>query len=69
MPNERNEGMSESEVWGYLIIFVVVLLGVLIWADRLRHQLEELGRELEQSERERLALSKLLHPARQRHQE
>jgi len=61
--------MSESEVWGYLIIFVVVLLGVLIWADRLRHQVEELGRELEQSERERLALSKLLHPAHQRHQE
>lgn len=57
--------MSESEVWGYLIIFVVVLLGVLIWADRLRHQVEELGRELEHSERERQLLSKLLHPARQ----
>ena len=57
--------MSESEVWGYLIIFVLILLGVLIWADRLRHEVEELGRELEHSERERLALSKLLHPARQ----
>ena len=56
--------MSESEVWGYLIIFVVVLLGVIIWADRLRHRVEELGRELEHSEREREFLSKLLHPAR-----
>jgi hypothetical protein len=55
--------MSESEVWGYLIIFVVVLLGVFIWADRLRHRVEELGRELEHSEREREFLSRLLHSA------
>jgi cytochrome c-type biogenesis protein CcmH/NrfF len=56
--------MSESELWGYLTLFVVVLLGVLIWADRLRHRVEELGRELERSEQERELLSKLLHPAR-----
>ena len=56
--------MSEGELWGYLTLFVVVLLGVLIWADRLRHRVEELGRELERSEQERELLSKLLHPAR-----
>jgi hypothetical protein len=64
MPNERKKKMSESELWGYLTLFVVVLLGVLIWADRLRHRVEELGRELERSEQERELLSKLLHPAR-----
>jgi Ni,Fe-hydrogenase I cytochrome b subunit len=58
--------MSESEFVFYLVIFMLIMVGLVIYGDRQRMRAEALERELEHSESEREFLSRLLHPARNR---
>jgi Ni,Fe-hydrogenase I cytochrome b subunit len=58
--------MSESEFVFYLVIFMLIMVGLVIYGDRQRMKAEALQRELEHSEAEREFLSRLLHPARNR---
>jgi hypothetical protein len=58
--------MSESEFVFYLAIFMLIMVGLIIYGDRQRMKAEALQRELEHSEAEREFLSRLLHPARNR---
>lgn len=61
--------MSESEFVFYLCIFMLMMVGLVIYADRQRMKAEHLQRELEHSEAEREFMSRLLHPARNRRTE
>lgn len=56
--------MSEGECIFYLSIFMLIMVGLVIYADRQRMKVEQLRRELEHSESEREFLSRLLHPSR-----
>jgi hypothetical protein len=56
--------MSEGECIFYIAVFMLAMLGTMVYADRQRMRAEALERELEHSEAEREFLSRLLHPAR-----
>jgi len=58
--------MSESEFVCYLIILMLMMVVLVIYADRQRMKVEELRRQLR---REREQTSRLLHPARNRRTE
>lgn len=52
--------MSESECIFYIAVVMLIMVGLVIYADRQRMQVERLRRQLR---REREQLSRLLHPA------
>jgi uncharacterized membrane protein YiaA len=55
--------MSEGECVFYIAVFILLMFGTMVYAERQRQRVERLERLL-QSERE--LLSRLMHPARPR---
>lgn len=58
---ETTRAMSESEFLVYVGIFTVIIVGLIIYADRQRMKVEQLRRQVR---REREKLSRYLHPTR-----
>jgi hypothetical protein len=61
--------MSEGECVFYIALFILMMFGTMVYADRQRAKAERLQQELEHSEKEREFMSRLLHPARNRRTE